>query len=44
VLKGFREFILRGNIVDLAVGVVIGVAFNDLVTKFTAESLEHCFS
>jgi large conductance mechanosensitive channel len=35
MLSGFREFILRGNIVELAVGVVIGVAFNDLVTTFT---------
>jgi large conductance mechanosensitive channel len=37
VLKGFREFIMRGNIVDLAVGVVIGVAFNSLVTALTAD-------
>jgi len=35
MLSGFKEFILRGNIVELAVGVVIGVAFNDLVTTFT---------
>src|SRR5258706_10078468 len=28
MLSGFKEFILRGNIVELAVGVVIGVAFN----------------
>jgi len=27
MLKGFREFILRGNVVDLAVGIVIGTAF-----------------
>lgn len=31
MLKGFREFILRGNVVDLAVGVVIGAAFNSVV-------------
>jgi large conductance mechanosensitive channel len=37
VLKGFRDFIMRGNIVDLAVGVVVGVAFNDLVTALTAD-------
>jgi large conductance mechanosensitive channel len=36
VLKGFKEFILRGNIVDLAVAVVIGTAFLALVTAFTA--------
>ena len=27
MLKGFRSFILRGNVVDLAVGLVIGAAF-----------------
>jgi large conductance mechanosensitive channel len=36
VLKGFKEFILRGNIVDLAVAVVIGTAFVALVSAFTA--------
>jgi large conductance mechanosensitive channel len=35
VLKGFREFLAKGNIVDLAVAVVIGTAFTGLVTKFT---------
>jgi large conductance mechanosensitive channel len=35
VLKGFRGFIMRGNVVDLAVGVVIGAAFTGLVTQFT---------
>jgi large conductance mechanosensitive channel len=35
VLKGFKEFLARGNIVDLAVAVVIGTAFTGLVTKFT---------
>lgn len=35
MLKGFREFLARGNIVDLAVAVVIGTAFTGLVTKFT---------
>jgi len=34
-LKGFKEFLSRGNIVDLAVAVVIGTAFTALVTKFT---------
>jgi len=31
MLKGFRDFLMRGNIVDLAVAVIIGVAFNDVV-------------
>ncbi len=35
MLQGFRNFILRGNVVDLAVGVVIGAAFSNLVTAFT---------
>jgi large conductance mechanosensitive channel len=34
VLKGFKEFLARGNIVDLSVAVVIGTAFTALVTKF----------
>ena len=35
MLKGFRDFILRGNVVDLAVAVVIGTAFCAVVTAFT---------
>jgi large conductance mechanosensitive channel len=35
VFKGFKEFIAKGNIVDLAVAVAIGAAFTGLVTKFT---------
>ena len=31
VVSEFREFIARGNVVDLAVGVIIGAAFNDIV-------------
>ncbi|MGJ0203086.1 large conductance mechanosensitive channel protein MscL [Leucobacter sp. gxy201] len=33
MLKGFKEFLLRGNVVDLAVAVVIGAAFNTVVEK-----------
>ncbi|GGI84824.1 large conductance mechanosensitive channel protein MscL [Deinococcus wulumuqiensis] len=40
MIKGFRDFILRGNVVDLAVGVVIGAAFNNVVTAFTKAFLE----
>jgi large conductance mechanosensitive channel len=36
MIKGFREFIMKGNVVDLAVGVVIGVAFGALVNAFVA--------
>ena len=35
MLKGFKEFLARGNIVDLSIAVVIGTAFTALVTKFT---------
>jgi len=35
MVKGFRDFIMRGNIVDLAIAVVIGVAFGALVTTAT---------
>jgi large conductance mechanosensitive channel len=35
MLKGFRDFIMRGNVVDLAVAVVIGAAFTAIVTAFT---------
>jgi large conductance mechanosensitive channel len=35
MLKGFKEFLSRGNIFDLSVAVVIGTAFKALVTKFT---------
>jgi large conductance mechanosensitive channel len=35
VLKGFKDFLMRGNVIELAVAVVIGVAFTALVTAFT---------
>jgi large conductance mechanosensitive channel len=34
VLKGFKDFVLRGNVVDLAVAVVIGAAFTGVVNQF----------
>jgi large conductance mechanosensitive channel len=40
MLKGFRDFIMRGNVVDLAVGIVIGAAFTAVVTAFTKAFLE----
>lgn len=39
MLKGFKEFISRGNMVDLAVGVVIGGAFGAVITSFTNDIL-----
>jgi large conductance mechanosensitive channel len=37
MLRGFRDFILRGNVVDLAVAVVVGVAFGAVVTALVAD-------
>jgi large conductance mechanosensitive channel len=37
MIKGFREFILRGNVIDLAVAVVIGAAFGAVITAFVAD-------
>ena len=39
MLKGFRDFILRGNVVDLAIGVVIGAAFNSVVQALVKDFL-----
>jgi large conductance mechanosensitive channel len=35
IFQGFKDFIMRGNVVDLAVGIVIGAAFTGVVTAFT---------
>jgi large conductance mechanosensitive channel len=40
MLKGFKDFLMRGNVVDLAVAVVIGSAFATLVTQFTKSFIE----
>ena len=39
MLKGFREFMLRGNVVELAVAVVMGVAFTAVVTALVKDLL-----
>lgn len=38
--KGFRDFVLRGNVVDLAVAVVVGTAFGAVVTAFTSQVIQ----
>jgi large conductance mechanosensitive channel len=38
-MKGFRQFILRGNVVDLAVGVVMGAAFGTVVSALVKDFL-----
>src|SRR5579862_5349717 len=37
MLDGFKKFVLRGNVVDMAVGVVIGAAFGGVVTALTKD-------
>jgi large conductance mechanosensitive channel len=37
MLKGFRDFVMRGNVVDLAIAVVIGAAFGAVVTALVAD-------
>jgi large conductance mechanosensitive channel len=37
MFKEFKEFAFRGNVIDLAVGVVIGVAFNAIITSLVAD-------
>jgi large conductance mechanosensitive channel len=37
IIKEFREFAVKGNVIDLAVGVVIGAAFGKIVTSFVSD-------
>lgn len=39
MLKGFKQFLLRGNVVDMAVGIVVGAAFGGVVTGFVKDLL-----
>ncbi len=39
MLKDFRAFITRGNVIDLAVGIIIGVAFGAIITSFVNDIL-----
>lgn len=39
MLSGFKQFILRGNVIDMSVGVVIGAAFATVVSAFTKDLL-----
>jgi large conductance mechanosensitive channel len=39
MLKGFRDFILRGNVMDLAVAFIMGAAFNAIVTSLVKDVL-----
>jgi len=39
MLKQFKEFAMRGNVVDMAVGIVIGAAFGTIIASFVADVL-----
>lgn len=39
MLKEFRDFIMRGNVIDLAIGVIIGAAFSAIVNSLVADIL-----
>lgn len=39
MLKEFREFALRGNVLDLAIGIIIGAAFSNIVNSFVSDIL-----
>src|SRR4051812_10802962 len=40
MIKGFKDFLLRGNVVDLAIAVVVGAAFGNVVGTFTSKILQ----
>ena len=40
MLKEFKEFIMKGNVVDLAVAVIIGGAFSDIVKSLTSSFIQ----
>jgi large conductance mechanosensitive channel len=44
MLKGFRDFILRGNVVDLAVAVVIGAAFTHVINSLVSDIINPLIS
>src|SRR5579884_3211325 len=39
ILKDFKEFALRGNVMDMAIGLIMGVAFGRIVTSFVQDIL-----
>ncbi len=40
MLKGFKEFILRGNVIDLAIAVVVGASFTAIVSQLTKSFIQ----
>ncbi len=39
MLKEFKEFAMRGNVLDMAIGIIIGAAFGKIITSFVADVL-----
>lgn len=39
MVKGFKKFILRGNVIEMAVGIIIGLAFNKIISSFVNDIL-----
>lgn len=39
MIKEFKEFIIKGNVLDMAVGIIIGAAFGKVVTSFVSDVL-----
>ncbi|HSB08345.1 MAG TPA: large conductance mechanosensitive channel protein MscL [Blastocatellia bacterium] len=39
MLKEFKEFVMRGNVMDLAIGIIIGAAFGKIITSFVSDVL-----
>ena len=37
ILQEFKQFIMKGNVIDLAVGIIIGIAFGKIVSSFVAD-------
>jgi large conductance mechanosensitive channel len=37
MLKGFRDFVMRGNVIDLAIAVIVGAAFGAVVSAFAKD-------
>ena len=43
ILKEFREFAVQGNMIDMAVGMIIGAAFKDLVNSLVSDMVKYVF-
>ena len=37
IIQEFKQFVMKGNVIDLAVGIIIGIAFGKIVSSFVAD-------